>query len=60
MKGATLRADGRVMRDMRLMRVRKPAETKTPFGYMELVGTVRAEDAFRPVSACACPLLRKA
>lgn len=59
-KGAALRMDGRVMRDMHLMRVRKPAEAKPPFGYMELVGTVRAEDAFRPASVSACPLLRKA
>ena len=58
-KGATLRADGRVMRDMHLMRVRKPAEAKPPFGYMELISTVRAEDAFRPPSASACPLLRR-
>ena len=59
MKGATLRADGRVMRDMHLMRVRKAAEAKPRLGYMELVSTVRAEGAFRPASASACSLLRR-
>ena len=59
-KDARLRADGRVVRDMYLARVKTPAESKGPWDYVELVRTVKAEDAVRPVSESACPLLKKA
>ena len=57
-KHGTLRADGRVMRDMYLMRVKTPAQAKLPYDYLELIETVPAEDAFRPAADSACPLLR--
>ena len=56
---ATLRDDGRVIRDMYLMRVKTPDEAKLPFDYLDLVETVPADEAYRPVSASACPLLRR-
>ena len=59
-KDARLRADGRVVRDMYLARVKTPAESKAPWDYLELVRTVKAEDAVRPVAESACPLLKKA
>lgn len=54
----TLRADGRVMREMFLMRVKTPAEARLPFDYLQLVQTVPAADAFRPATESACKLLR--
>lgn len=57
-RAATLRADGRVMREMYLMRVKTPAQAKLPYDYLELVGTVPAEDAYRPAKDSACPLLK--
>ena len=58
-KNARLRADGRVMRDMYLARVKSPAESKEPWDYLEIVRTVKAEDAYRPESESECPLLKK-
>lgn len=57
-RAGTLRRDGRVMRDMYLMRVKTPAEAVLPYDYLELVGTVPAEDAFRPAATSTCPLLK--
>ena len=54
----TLRKDGRVMRDMFLMRVKTQAQGKLPFDYLELAETVAADQAFRPPSESVCPLLR--
>lgn len=54
-----LRIDGRVIRDMYLMRVKSPQESKRPWDYYELVERVKGEDAFRPLSDSACPLVRK-
>ena len=57
-KDATLRADGRVMRPMYLMRVKTPAQGKLPFDYLDLVETVPAATAYRPVAESACPLVK--
>lgn len=59
-KQAKLRADGQVIRDMYLARVKTPQQSKGPWDYLELVRTVRGEDAYRPASESLCPLLRKA
>lgn len=57
-KNATLRVDGRVVRDMYLARVKKPEESKEPWDYLEIVKTVKGEDAYRPVAESQCPLLK--
>lgn len=57
---ARLREDGQVIRDMHLVRVKTPKESKGPWDYLEIVRTVRGEDAFRPVAESACPSLKKA
>src|SRR5690606_22839106 len=56
--GGKLRADGRVIRDMYLARVKTPAESKEPWDYLEIVKTIKGEDAYRPVSESKCPLLK--
>jgi branched-chain amino acid transport system substrate-binding protein len=57
--GGKLREDGRVIRDMYLARVKKPSESKEPWDYLEIVQTVKGEDAYRPLSESKCPLLKK-
>ena len=57
--GGRLREDGRVIRDMYLARVKKPSESKEPWDYLEIVKTVKGDDAYRPVSESKCPLLKK-
>lgn len=56
--GVTIRADGRVLRDMYLFEVKAPAESKGPWDYYKLIGTVRGADAFRPAADGGCPLVR--
>jgi branched-chain amino acid transport system substrate-binding protein len=57
--GGKLREDGRVIRDMYLAKVKTPAQSKEPWDYLEIVKTVKGEDAFRPVAESKCPLLHK-
>ncbi|HWK45409.1 MAG TPA: ABC transporter substrate-binding protein [Stellaceae bacterium] len=57
-KGAVLRKDGRVVRDMYLARVKAPSESKKPWDYLEIVQTVRGDDAYRPLSDSVCPLVK--
>jgi branched-chain amino acid transport system substrate-binding protein len=57
--GGKLREDGRVIRDMYLAKVKKPSESKEPWDYLEIVKTVKGEDAYRPVSESKCALLKK-
>jgi branched-chain amino acid transport system substrate-binding protein len=57
--GGRLREDGRVIRDMYLARVKKPSESKEPWDYLEIVKTIKGEDAYRPVSESKCPLPKK-
>jgi branched-chain amino acid transport system substrate-binding protein len=53
-----LREDGRVIRNMYLARVKKPEQSKEPWDYLEIVRTVKGDEAFRPVAESKCPLLR--
>jgi len=57
--GGRLREDGRVIRDMYLARVKKPSESKEPWDTLEIVKTVKGDDAYRPVTESKCPLLKK-
>ncbi len=58
-QGARLREDGMVIRDMYLAKVKSPAESKYPWDYLDIVQTVKGEDAYRPASQSSCPLLKK-
>ncbi|WMT76341.1 ABC transporter substrate-binding protein [Bradyrhizobium sp. Ash2021] len=54
-KGARIREDGRVMRDMYVFQVKAPSESKEPFDYYRLVRTIPGEEAFRPLKEGGCP-----
>lgn len=56
---ARLREDGRMVHDLYLMEVKKPGEVKEPWDYLTIVRTIPAEQAFRPLAAGECPLLRR-
>ena len=55
-KDGSVRADGRVIRDMYLMPVKTPEESKGEWDLARIVATVPGKDAFRPLSAGGCPL----
>ncbi len=51
---ATLRADGRLLYDLPLFRVKRPAESHGPWDYYTEIGTLPAAEAFLPMNpACA-------
>ncbi|HEY4204201.1 MAG TPA: ABC transporter substrate-binding protein [Xanthobacteraceae bacterium] len=52
-----LRQDGQFMHDMYIARVNKPAESKQRWDYYNIVATIPAEDAFRPLTEGGCPLV---
>jgi branched-chain amino acid transport system substrate-binding protein len=54
----TLRIDGRVLRDMYLLEVKKPAESKYPWDYVRVIEKVPGEKAFRPLAEGGCPLVK--
>lgn len=55
----TIRADGRKLHPAYLFEVKKPEESKGPWDYYKLIGTTPADQAFRPLSESACPLVKK-
>lgn len=56
-KNVHIREDGRVMRDMYLVRVKSPAESKEPWDYYDILATVPANEAFRPLSEGGCSFI---
>ncbi|MGA0594559.1 ABC transporter substrate-binding protein [Enterovirga sp. CN4-39] len=58
-KNATLREDGRVVRDMYLLQVKTPDESKGPWDFYKVVATVPGEQAFRPMAEGGCALVAK-
>jgi branched-chain amino acid transport system substrate-binding protein len=59
-KNGRLRIDGRVVRDMYLLQVKKPDESKEPWDYLKIVEQVPGDQAFRPLDQGGCPLVQKA
>ncbi|MEY4907411.1 MAG: hypothetical protein RL260_1129 [Pseudomonadota bacterium] len=58
-KNGTIREDGRMVHDMYLLQVKKPAESTTPWDYYNVRATIPAAEAFQPLSASKCPLIAK-
>ena len=52
-----LREDGRKIHDMYLFRVKSPEESEGPWDYYEVLATIPAERAFRPLEEGNCPLV---
>jgi branched-chain amino acid transport system substrate-binding protein len=57
-KDVRIRVDGRVMRDFYLYQVKTPAQSKGPWDYYNLVRTIPAEEAVRPLAEGHCPLVQ--
>ena len=58
-KNGVIREDGRMVHDMYLMQVKKPDESKYPWDYYNVRQTIPAADAFQPLSASKCSLVKK-
>jgi len=57
-RNAYVREDGRMMHDMFLMQVKQPGESKYPWDYLKLKAVVPAEQAFQPLAASTCSLVK--
>jgi branched-chain amino acid transport system substrate-binding protein len=51
--------NGRAIHSAYLFEVKKPSESKAPWDFYKLVGTVPGDQAFTPLSESKCPLLKK-
>jgi branched-chain amino acid transport system substrate-binding protein len=58
-RGARLRLDGRLVHDMYLAQVKKPSESKGPWDYYKILGTIPGDQAFQSLAAGGCPLARQ-
>jgi branched-chain amino acid transport system substrate-binding protein len=56
-KNGTIRADGRMVHDMYLAQVKTPDESSGQWDYLKILRTIPADQAFRPLSESACPLV---
>ncbi len=57
-KNGTIRADGQVMRDFYVFRVKSPAESKGEWDLYTPVSTLARDAAMRPADASLCPLVK--
>ncbi|QUS38646.1 ABC transporter substrate-binding protein [Tardiphaga alba] len=53
----TVRADGRMVHDMYLARVKEPSQSTKPWDYYAIVKTIKGDEAFRKMAAGNCPLV---
>ena len=53
-----IREDGRKLHPCYLFQVKAPAESRAPWDYYKLLGTVPADEAFRPLKDGGCPLVK--
>ncbi|MBL8458281.1 MAG: ABC transporter substrate-binding protein [Zoogloea sp.] len=58
-KNGQIRDDGRMVHDMYLMQVKKPAESKYPWDYYNVRQVIPAAEAFQPLAQSRCPLVKK-
>jgi branched-chain amino acid transport system substrate-binding protein len=58
-KDGSVREDGRVIRDMYLMQVKTPEESKGEWDLAKIIATVPGKEAFRPMDEGGCPLMGK-
>ncbi len=59
-RGATLRADSRLVHDFYLVEVKAPAESKGPWDLYKVLSTIKPKDAYPAPAESECPLVRTA
>jgi branched-chain amino acid transport system substrate-binding protein len=57
-KNGKILDNGRVIRDMYLFEVKKPAESKGPWDYYKQIATIPGEQAFKRPGGNECPLVK--
>jgi branched-chain amino acid transport system substrate-binding protein len=54
----SIREDGRKLHPAYLLQVKAPNESRGPWDYCKIAATIPADQAFRPLNAGGCPLVR--
>jgi branched-chain amino acid transport system substrate-binding protein len=57
-KNGKIRADGRMVHDMYLAEAKKPSESKGDWDIIKILQTIPGEQAYQPLSASSCPLIK--
>lgn len=57
-RNGRLREDGRMVHDMYLAQVKTPAESEHEWDLYEILATIPAEEAYRPLSESQCKLVQ--
>jgi len=57
-QGGKVLANGRMVKDLYLFEVKKPAESKKPWDYYKMLATVPGDKAFPAASESGCPLTK--
>ncbi|WP_180899902.1 ABC transporter substrate-binding protein [Martelella soudanensis] len=57
--GATLREDNKLIHDFYLVQVKTPEEMDKPWAYYNVVETIPASEAYRPLNESDCPFVVK-
>jgi hypothetical protein len=57
-KNGRIRDDGRMVHDMYLVQVKSPAESKNEWDVYKVLATVPGDDAYRPLTAGGCALVK--
>ncbi len=57
-KDGYIREDGRMIHDLYLGQVKAPADSKYDWDYYKILETIPGDQAFRPLSASSCPLIK--
>jgi branched-chain amino acid transport system substrate-binding protein len=58
-KGGVIREDGRMVHDMYVYQVKTPSESTGEWDVYKPVSVIPGDEAFRPLSESACPLVKK-
>lgn len=58
-KNGRIREDGRVIRDLYLMQVKTPSESRGEWDLAKVTATIPGDQAFRPLAESECPLVRR-
>jgi len=57
-KNGHIRQDGRLVRDMVLVKVKAPSESKSKYDWFDVVASIPGDRAFRPIAEGGCPLVK--
>jgi len=58
-KNGQIREDGRMVHDMYLVQVKKPAESKEPWDYYNVKAVIPGSEAYQSMALSRCPLVKK-